>query len=544
MSNLPALRDNIQNFIEKFKSKAVMDGFANAMTGLGTSRDKTTFSAWVADPPLMDDELEAVYESNDLAQVIVDKIVDDSLREPFTIKMVDGEPDEDEGRYIMKRWTELQGKDERFKRGCKWGRLFGGGGVIVVAKSGTNTSRAPLLDEKVTEVVKLIDFDKQQMQPYTFNTDGSVRTFLYTPVILGMAAGTNVLPIEVHTSRVILCPGASTTNKARQANEGWDHSVLKRVRAALLSFDGMWKSVDNMFSDASQAVFKMQGLIQSLAEDTGPNAVQVRLQLMDRIRSVARAIILDAGDEQGNGAEDFELKERASLGGLDGVIGQYMVRLATAARMPLTVLLGMAPAGMDATGESDMVLYFNTVDIYRQNVLQERIERILNMLALEYRASAIVEDAFSKLESGEEPDDSDEEETGRWCIEWPELARPKPIDVATAENMRITSAMQLVDGTVIQAEELALRLSDVAARGITALDLNLQPRRAALEAAHEEVANREVGLGKAEATAAVETENAIKVEKSKPKSVGPKGKAPAGKMSKRKTPSKAAKRQV
>lgn len=512
------------------------DGFANAMTGIGTERDKTYFAGWVDDPLMTPVEIEAVYANNDLAQTIVDKIVDDSLRDGFGISRADGTKDEETARYIQRRWRELVAKDptdNRFKRGACWARAFGGGGVLLGVR-GAGPLASPLDDSRVTRVEFVKDFDRQQMQPFTYEADGSVRTYLYTPVIQGLGDAEQALPVEVHASRVILFPGARTTNNRRRLNETWDLSVLQRVRAALLSFDGMWKSVDNMFSDASQAVFKMQGLIQALAEDDGPTSVATRLQVMDRIRSVARAIILDAGDEAGNGAEEFELKERGSLGGLDGVMQQYCIRIATAARMPLTVLLGMSPAGMDATGEADMILYFNTVDIYRKEALQPRIERIINLLANEQSREL---DAALPAVEGEESEESDEEPT--WCVTWPELHRPKPLDVATAENMRLTSAMALVDGQVVLAEELALSLKDVAEKGIAGLNLNLESRERAMKAGLEEVANREMGLGKMEAEGAVQTENTVQVEKTKAKL-----KPPPAKMSERKTPSKAAKRQV
>jgi phage-related protein (TIGR01555 family) len=320
----------------------------------------------------------------------------------------------------------------------------------------------------------------------------------------------------IHESRLIFFPGAATTNHARAYNQDWDHSVLQAVYQTLKSFDQMFASTDAMFADASQSIFKLQGLIKSLAEadSEGVEASKTRLQLMDMMRSATRAIMLEAGSKDGSGdpEESYEVVERATLGTLGDVIQHYYVRLAAAANMPLTVLLGMAPSGMDATGESDMILYFNTVDVYRQEALTPSILRIVNMIA---RSEGI------EL-------DMDEDGNSEWEIVWPELARPTPLDVATAENMRIQSLVSLIENQVVLQEEAALSLRKIAPN--LGLTIDAESREAALKQALGEIKKREMT-------------GPVKEPEPAPAAGGANG-ARQTKMSKRKTPSKAAKRQV
>jgi phage-related protein (TIGR01555 family) len=530
----PAVRAGIKGLSDRLSSEAIRDAIVNSVTGLGTERSKTSWNEYQDEMPLTMEELEALFANNDLAAVIVSKIVEDSLRDGFTFGRKDADEDEDAElvRRVMDKWKKLQAGESRFQRGAIWGRLFGGGGLILAVEDG-RPLEAELVDEEVTKVKYLIDTNRQELTVADWKPDGTPLAYDWIPDRKGP---TTIQVTRVHASRIMLFPGATTTAKRRVLNDGWDLSVLQRVVAALKSFDTMWANTDAMFADASQAVFHMQGLIAALAEDGGgTNDVKTRLTLMDMGRSVAKSIILDAGDEDGAGREDFKVVDRASLGGLDGVQQNYMVRLATAARMPLTVLLGMAPAGMDATGESDMTLYFNTVDTYRQEVLTERVLRIIKMLIQEVRA----EDGASDMRDDSEEDEPEDDEDIEWCIEWPELFRPKPLDVQTAENMRVTSATGLITSEVVTPEEVALNLSRIAPT--LRMQIDLDARRKAMKAAMEEVANRETGIGKLEAEGEVSTNNSIKVEKAKPKPVAG---APKTKMSKRKTPSKAAKRQV
>lgn len=540
--NTKSLLTGIRGMADRLRATKQSDAYANFATGVGTSRDKATHGVWVYGPDLADFELEELYSNNDLAATIVEKIVEDALRDGFSIQRDGSTPEADAEltKKILARFVELQGGEYRFLRGAVWGRLFGGGGIIMGLRGAGALSR-PLKEDKVRKVEFIKDFDKQQMQPWTWDAAGAPETYLYTPVVYGWTTEI-ATPVEIHRDRIIFFPGARTTTLKRRERQGWDLSVLQRVKAALLSFDGMWANVDAMFQDASQAVFHLQGLIETLGENDGKDDVSVRLRIMDTFRSAARAIIMDAGDETtGAGKEDFKVVDRASLGGLDKVMQNYMIRLATAARMPLTVLLGMAPAGMDATGESDMILYFGTVDIYRKQVLQERLLRIIHLIYRELESSkpekaALLEedDIFGESAPIVAPeDDTAEDELGEWTIVWPELSRPKPLDVATAENMRITSALAMVAAQAWTPEEVALNMDVIAPTMGARIDM--APRRAALSAAHEEVKNRTMGVGQMEAEGEVATNNAVTVAKAKP---------PAPKMSERKTPSKAAKKQV
>lgn len=468
---------------------AVLDGFRNHVTGVGTRRSKTAYSGYDADDLLDFATLEALFESNDLAAVIVSKVVEDALRAPFGFKCGDSNPEDDREdiRKVREVWDQLVGV--KFKEAAVFARLKGNAGLILVCRGGGLPS-TPLVDEAATEVVELLPWDAEDMSPHTFYPNGDPETYLWTPV--EKSGGATPAPMVVHETRLVKFPGATTTARGRRRNRGWDHSILQRVYAALKSFDGMFGSTDSMFADVSQAVFTLQGFLQSLAESdgSGEKDVQTRLQLMDLMRSAQKAIFLDAGDETGVGREAFEVIERPTLAQLDGVMQVYLIRLAAAARMPLTVLLGMSPAGMDATGESDMILYYNTVDVYRQEVLTPRIMRLVKLLAKQAKV-----------------------DVSSWDLVWPELSRPKPLDVATAEKMRIDAVLAAVTSQVVLPEEAALSLQDVAPT--LGLRLNTQAREKAMKAALAEVSSRELYEDPAEAAG-----------------------VPAEKTSERKTPSK------
>ncbi len=476
--------------------KEVQDALTNALTGFGTSRSKVSAGHYVAEDLLCPPDLETLFADNDLAHTIVAKPVEDALRSGFRIKRKDNaEADRDVADKICKK-LEAVGVDQALARGATFGRLFGGAGSILGVR-GAGSLEKPLDDSKVTDIEMLTDWDRQDMTALSYYPNGEVETYNWQRPSQGTQGWK---PQIVHESRLLVFPGAMTTLRKRNENQGWDLSILQRVYQTLRSFDSMFSSVDAMFADASQAVFKLQGLIASLAEATGPagNDVTSRLQMMDMFRSSAKAVVLDAGDETGVGAESFDVVDRTALGTIDGVIQQYYIRLCAAARMPLTVLLGTVPSGMNATGESDLLLYFNSVDVFREAVITPPLKRLVRMAA-----QAV----------GDSDPDS-------WEICWPELQRPAPLAVATAEKMKIDSAIGLITAMAVLPEEVALSLDAIAPTlGIT---LDKEARRKAYVEALKELGDREM-------TGPAETPE-----------VEPAGVSPKTKASKRKTPAKSA----
>jgi hypothetical protein len=457
----------IKTISARNRIRGVVDAFENVYTGAGTSRSKLSGANYVRNDLLTMEELETLFQDHDLAYKIVAKPVEDMLRGGFEVEREGSEDEqltEEEEETICSEMERL-GADQKMADGAIFGRLFGAAGVVVGAR-GAGRLDQPLDDSKVTKLEWLVPFDRQDLTPTKWDALGNVTEYVWTP----NSYAASIEPRTVHASRLIMFEGARTTARARSRNQGWSLSSLQRVVAVLKSFDGAWSSVDHMFADASQAVFKLQSLIQSLAEadGTGANDIQTRMALMDMLRSSGRAIVLDAGDENGNGGEEFEVIDRAALGGLSPMLEQYYIRIGAAAEMPLTVLLGVSPSGKDATGESDLILYYNRVEVERGRSVHPNFTRLVRLIAY---ANGIA--SPEKLQ-----------------IKWPELYRPTPLDVATAEKMAVDAAVSLALNGIVLEEEVALSLKTM----VPGLKLNIDPkaRKQALAEAYQEIAMREM----------------------------------------------------
>jgi phage-related protein (TIGR01555 family) len=155
-------------------------------------------------------------------------------------------------------------------------------------------------------------------------------------------------------------------------NSGWADSVYTSMKETLQDFGISWHSVTHLLQDFSQAVLKMKGLADAIAQQEG-NLVLDRMTAMDLCRSVARAVPIDSEDE------DF-IRVVTPMSGLADVLDRLMLRMAEAGEMPVTLLFGQSPAGLNATGESDIRFFYDGIKASQEETVRPRIDRLLDVL--------------------------------------------------------------------------------------------------------------------------------------------------------------------
>src|SRR6187402_2542935 len=117
-------------------------GWSNSQTGFGTSRDKTTYNRYTGGYVLGDEELSVLYHGDDLAALIVDIVPDEMLREGFSVDVGDTEVNAD----LADEFDQL-GIVEKLADAIRWGRLYGGGALLLGADDGRSAA-TPLMAER------------------------------------------------------------------------------------------------------------------------------------------------------------------------------------------------------------------------------------------------------------------------------------------------------------------------------------------------------------------------------------------------------------
>lgn len=364
------------------------DSWQNPFTGLGTTRDKVTQGSYWAPVRIQDAELISMFNGSDLAARIVEAVPKEMMRRGYTLELDVSSDDQEEDPELADEGTVEDNTKELQKNGAKlrldelvtdagvWGNLFGGALLIIGAQDGLSPDQ-PLNEDNISTIRFLNVIDRRFIYVRSYYNDplspkyGLPESYLVSSSVTG--TGTPNAGVVIHESRCIRFDGARTDILTRQQLSGWSWSLLQRAYDPLRAFENAFQSVANLMSDASQAVFKIQNLISMLASGEKGN-LQTRMAMVDMSRSVARAVLLDAENEEFT-------RESTSFAGLPDCLDRFMMRLSAAVEIPVTILLGRSAAGMNATGDADFRAFYDHVATRQENELKPKLQRLYHLMA-------------------------------------------------------------------------------------------------------------------------------------------------------------------
>lgn len=349
-------------------STARFDGWENQLTGFGTNRDKTTYSQFLYSTLLSDNTIEGLYHGDDLAARMIDIVPEEMLRKGYSLCIGDKQ-DEDTEAAILEALDALN-VNEKMIEGMIWGDLFGGSAIVVGADDG-RPAALPLVPERVRKVDALEVLDRRYLSVNSFYQAGPNVGQPETYAIGNPSAVARPVYI-VHETRLIIFGGARTSRLVRQQRGYWDQSRLQRPFEVLRSFATGFKAVETLLTDGPQGVYKIKNLA-SLLGSNKKAALEERLNLVEMMRSAMRAMVIDSDNES------FE-RQAFSFSGVPDVLEKLMLRLAAAAHIPVALLMGQAPAGMNATGDSDFRWFYDRVATRQTNYLAPRLRRLIEIL--------------------------------------------------------------------------------------------------------------------------------------------------------------------
>ena len=373
-------KNPIEAFVGSSEERA--DDWHNTLTGLGmATRDKRMSSAVSVDY-LTHSEIDELVEADDMASRIVQTLPEDMMREGWQV-CIEGDPEAEEA--VMAKIDELE-FNARMQDGLEDARAHGGAGLLMGVMDGQKDLSKPLDVNRIQDVEWLTALPCNELIPANWY-DKLAEPSYGTPSIYQIvqlqfgtenflgnlaAVGNQPLPL-VHESRLLKFHGVRLSRRRTRQKRGWGGSVLTSCWSVIRDFQTSWAGAALLLQDFSQAVMRLKGLTE--AKESGNEAAIIkRAQLIDMSRSIARCVLLD---------EDEEFERKATpMGGMPEMLQQFAVRLSAAARMPVTKLMGQAPAGLNATGESDIRFWYDHVKAAQVRKAQPIINRFLKLLFL------------------------------------------------------------------------------------------------------------------------------------------------------------------
>lgn len=341
----------------------VGDGLENVVAGLGTDRDKRSYSVW-ADPRILTrQELENMYRGSWLAKKIVNAVADDMTREWLHVTF-DGEElgttiEQAEKRFALKRKTN---------EALKWSRLYGGAVIIIGTRDKNLAKPLDVKNVRKGDLRYLHVVDRWRLSPAgSLNRDLESPNF-GMPDSYVLAEST----VQVHHTRVLRFNGEKLPYFAWLRNAMWDDSVLQHVMDSLMNCDTTTQAIATMMFESNVDVVKSEGLADVLARKDGEAVLTKRFQVAALLKSFNRMLLLD-------GTESYEKKQN-SFANLDKVIQQFMIDVSGAADIPMTRLFGQSAAGLNATGDNDVRNYYDMVSAKQEAELRPQLEYLYEVL--------------------------------------------------------------------------------------------------------------------------------------------------------------------
>lgn len=463
----PQLMPQQQN-VPLAASQSRADSWNNILTGLGYSQvDKRMSTVFNANLTLTEPELNAIFRNEGMGKRIIEVLTEDLTRKPFIVK---GDTDS----LISKEIRKIHGY-ARIIEATKWALLYGGSvGVIGIDDGGYYDE--PVNEANIQKITHIHVFDRfrtiwttsdlysnpmspkygqpeyytifpinpatvgnsmlmygpqRQQQPSAWGLIGKGKTSgdqpYNNPGLRGSMAP-SVGAFRVHESRIMKFDGPLIPLRERISNRYWNDSYLQSVYERIRGLGEAYAGLETIISEFIIGSLQIENLAGMIASGQDGLAM-ARLSLLDRSKHIMNTLLMDK--------EETYNRQSASVSGLKELIDALVLGISCGAGIPVTVLFGQSPAGLSATGASDLRRYYDKIQGLQQQIMADPIEKLTRYIQLSKNS------AFK----GRELED--------WQIEFPTLWSLTELEEADRRSKQASADAIYLDRGVVTPEEVA-----------------------------------------------------------------------------------------
>lgn len=367
--------------VEDIKGKnaaSTADGFANLVQRSGINLGQNSISAgtYTLTSLLSRNriKLEAMYRQNWITGSMIDSVAEDMTRAGMDLS---GDVDPSRIEEIQNTFDDMNVWGALLDT-IKWARLYGGAVAIIQVAGQDLTSPLRLETIGVGQFQGLAVYDRWMIQPDLQRMIASgpdIGLPEYYRVVSGYDATSQTYAYgqSIHYSRLIRQIGIKLPPYQAMTEEYWGESVLERLEDRLISFDTATMGAANLIDKAHLRMIGIDGLRDILA--AGGPAEENLMKMFTYVRQMQTnegITLLDKNDEWQTGTYTFS--------GLADMMLQFGQQLSGATQIPLVRLFGMSPAGLNATGESDLRTYYDGIGTKQETNLRSGIQTLLKVV--------------------------------------------------------------------------------------------------------------------------------------------------------------------
>ena len=321
--------------------------------------------------------LNSLYRNDWIATKIIDVIPEDMTKNWYRLTS-QVQPDKMEELATLERRTHIR---RRILEGLRWGRLFGGAAGIMVIEGQENMLEEPLDLNLIMpgQFKGLIIADRWSgvypdsalVQDISDPDFGTPEFYNFSMSETEIAYG-----IRVHHSRVVRFTGRELPYVERISESYWGMSELEHVYTELNKRNTSSANIAQLIFQANIRTYKMNELGELLVATDAKSQRDLYQTLM-----MQNFLMSNMGMNVMDKEDDF-VTNQYTFSGLNDIYESFMLDIAGAAEIPVTKLFGRSPAGMNATGESDLINYYDKVKQQQEAILRPILEKLLPIMCL------------------------------------------------------------------------------------------------------------------------------------------------------------------
>lgn len=292
-------------------------------------------------------------------------------------------------REATRKWIKIKGKDkdriaelvkamaewkvaERFRELATLDGFFGRGHLYIDTGRPNDDSK-PLLYVKETigkgRLKALVVVEPMWSYPARYNAQNPLSPDFYNPQIW------HVMGKSVHATRLLTIVGRELPDILKPAYTFGGLSLSQMAKPYVDNWLRTRQSVSDLIHAFSTMVLKtnMQAIVSGAIG--GMSNLLNRVKMFNLFRDNHGTMTIDKDSE--------ELENIAvPLGTLDKLQAQSQEQMASVAGIPLVVLLGVTPSGLNASSDGEIRTFYDKVHSYQEHTFREPLTTVINVIQL------------------------------------------------------------------------------------------------------------------------------------------------------------------
>ena len=339
-------------------TRSANDGLTSLVGSMVPSENKADYMSVVGHSAF---QAQLLYHTDFMARAVVDMPADDA-----TSAWRQWMADDDQITKLENEEKRLRVRD-RVRQAFKWARLYGGSAIIIHDGTGRDRMSEPFDPKAIKRggLKALVVASRTEIRPA--NSSAWVEEpesnhyllpdmWTYQPQKMGARNHS----LTIHHSRIVFFRPGDDSDRINP-EWWWGDSVLDPMVRLITHASNARSAAAGLMQEANVDVLGIEGMNAKIQTQQGEDQVKKYGTLIRQMKDYTRMALIDKNDEYTRNAYTFS--------GVKDIVTTLHDYVSAASGIPITRLFGRSPAGMNATGEHDMLNYLRMLSSLQESCI-------------------------------------------------------------------------------------------------------------------------------------------------------------------------------